>query len=32
MSRTYPAFVPKYSVNNSDNVALIRQPTFSSVS
>lgn len=27
MSRTYSAFVPKYSVNDSDNVALIRQPT-----
>lgn len=27
MSRTYPAFVPKYSVNDGDNVALICQPT-----
>lgn len=27
MSRTYPAFVPKYSVNDGDNVALICQLT-----
>lgn len=27
MSRTYPAFVPKYSVNDGDNVGLICQPT-----
>lgn len=27
MSRTYSAFVPKYSVNDGDNVVLICQPT-----